>query len=176
MNKLRLNAGSPFFTGIAAVLFGVVMIAWPGTVVKSILVVIGWLLIAIGGLPILYSLMRRFPVSLISVIYLITGILVLIFKETFVNVVMWLFGIILILGAIQQFNILSSARKMGYSPKGYTYIYSGVLLLAGVVTLINPFGSMETLVQFFGFGLLFYGVTLLLNEIAIQRSQHKITE
>lgn len=173
MNKLGVNVGSPVFTGIAAIVFGVIMVAWPATVVKSILVVIGWLLIAIGGLPILYSLIRRYPVSFVSVIYLICGILVLIFKEVFVNVVMWIFGIILVLGAIQQFNILSSAKKMGYTPKAYTYLYAGVLLLAGVVALVNPFASMETLVMFFGFGLLFYGITLLLNELSIQRAHGK---
>lgn len=173
MNKLRLNAGSPIFTGIAAVVFGVIMVAWPATVVKSILVVIGWLLIAIGGLPILYSLIRKFPVSFIAVIYLICGILVLVFKEVFVNVVMWIFGIILVLGAIQQFNIISGAKKMGYTPKAYTYVYSGILLLAGIVALINPFASMETLVMFFGCGLLFYGVTLLLSEFSIQHARGK---
>lgn len=173
MNKLRLNAGSPIFTGIAAVIFGIIMVAWPATVVKSILVVIGWLLIAIGGLPILYSLIRKFPVSFIAVIYLICGILVLVFKDVFINVVMWIFGIILVLGAIQQFNIISGAKRMGYTPKSYTYVYSGILLLAGIVALINPFASMETLVMFFGCGLLFYGITLLLSELSIQHGRRK---
>lgn len=176
MNKLSFNAGSPLFTGVIAVIFSVLMIAWPGVVVRSMIAVLGWLMIIIGGLPVLYALIRKYQVPSISVIYLVCGILVLIFKDLFLNIAMWLLGIILILGAIQQFNILVAAKKMGYQPKAYTYLYSGVLLLAGVITLINPFASLETLVMFFGFALLFYGVTLLLNEIMIQRSQRKYTD
>lgn len=176
MNKLNVNAGSPLFTGVIAVLFSVLMIAWPGTVIKSMVTVLGWLMIVIGGLPLLYALIRKFPAPFVSVIYLVCGILALLFKEFFLNITMWILGIILLLGAIQQFNILREAKKMGYHPQLHSYIYPGVLLLAGIVTLVNPFASLETLVMFFGFALLFYGVTLLLNEIMIQRSQRAITD
>jgi hypothetical protein len=90
--------------------------------------------------------------------------------------VMWIFGLVLILAAIHQFNILSIAKRNGVALKFYHYIYSCVLLLAGVITMLNPFGSMEAMVMFFGFSLLFYGATLLLNEIALARQRRKIAQ
>ena len=176
MKNQTINGVSPLLTGVIALLFSIVMIAWPGEVVTYLMLVVGWMLVIIGGLPTLYALARRYPISFVSVICLVVGILVLLFQPLFLKGVMWLFGLILVLASIHQFNVLTVAKRAGMVVAGYNYLYPCVLLLAGVITLVDPFQQLEALVMFFGFGLLFYGITLLLSEIVIARSKPKIED
>jgi hypothetical protein len=59
--KKKFNPSSPYFTGVLAFIAGAVMIAWPSAIVRSLLTVVGALLICIGALPILFSLIKRCP-------------------------------------------------------------------------------------------------------------------
>lgn len=165
---IAVNTDSPYFTGVVALLLGIVMVLFPQTVVDFSLDIIGWFLILLGGAPLVYALIKKYPVSLVGVIYLLAGILILIFKTFFVNILMGILGAILILAAFQQFNIIAARKQSGYNVHMYVYIYPVVLLLAGVITLINPFSAMGTLVVFFGCGLLFFGITMVLNRFLLK--------
>lgn len=166
---LVVNTASPYFSGILALLLGLGMLIWPGFVLKFTLDIIGWFLIIIGVTPTLYALIKKYPVPVMNVTFLIAGILILIFKPFFVSVLMWIFGLILILGGIQQLNMLSAAKQNGYLIKGSSYIYPSILLLLGVITLIDPFGTSETLIMFFGAGLLFFGLTMIIGRATLKR-------
>lgn len=166
---ITVNTSSPFVSGALAILLGLLMVTNPGFVVHSFLVIVGWFLILMGVFPIIYSLIKKYPVSFISVIYLIGGILLLIFKGWFLTPLIWIFGIVLILAAIQQFNMFASAKSNGYTIPAYSYLYPAVLLLTGIITIINPFGSLEALVIFAGIALLFYGISTILNRILLKK-------
>jgi hypothetical protein len=106
---------------------------------------------------------------MVSVIFLIIGIIILIFNQSLVNTIMWIFGIILILASVQQLNMLMAAKKQGFIISKYAYIYPTILLIGGVVIMFNPFASLQTLVIFFGCFLAFFGLTTLVSKISIKR-------
>ena len=166
---LSSTTSSPYFIGILSLLLGLVMIIWPEQIVSFVVIIIGWFLVLTGAIPIIINLIKKYPISFVSVIYLIAGIFILIFNHALVNLIMWIFGIILILAAVQQFNMYAASKKLGYKIHNYAYIYPAVLLLGGVITLINPFGSLSTLVIFFGCFLLFFGITMLISKSAMQK-------
>jgi uncharacterized membrane protein HdeD (DUF308 family) len=83
---------------------------------------------------------------------------------------------VLVLGSIHQFNILTVAKRAGLVVKAYNYLYPTILLLIGIITLTRPSEQMHAIVMLFGFGLLFYGITLLLSEITIARAKPRVEE
>ncbi|MDO5572238.1 MAG: DUF308 domain-containing protein [Bacteroidales bacterium] len=168
-SKISFNTSSPYFIGIISLLAGLAMILWPGYVVSFSVLIIGWFLVIMGALPIIYSLIKKLPISMISVIFLIAGIIILIFNRSLVNMIMWIFGIILILASVQQLNMMSLAKKEGFIISKWSYLYPTILLLGGVVILLNPFSSLQTLVIFFGCFLLFFGITMLVSRISIKK-------
>ncbi len=170
MNTTKFNSTSPYISSVLAIILGSSMVAWPGMVLDSIMTFLGWFLLILGGLPIIYSLVKKLPVSFMSAVFLIAGIIILLFGGLFLSVMMWVFGIILIFAAINQFNILSAARNNGYTVQSFSYISPVVLLVVGMITIFNPFVANLALVRFFGFGVLFYGVTMLVNQLTIKKA------
>ncbi len=169
MNTTKFNSASPYISSALAIILGVSMVAWPAVVLNSIMTFLGWFLLILGGVPILYSIVKKLPVSFMSAVFLIAGIIILIFGGLFMNILMWVFGIVLIFGAINQFNVLSTARNNGYTVQSYSYISPVVLLVVGMITIFNPFGANLALVRFFGFGVLFYGISMLVNQLTMKK-------
>ncbi len=169
MQTKNMNVASPYVSGIAALILGTVMVAWPNEVLVSVITIVGWFLVIIGATPMVYSLVKQYPVSYMSVTFFVSGVLLLFFGGFFMSLLMWILGFILIFGSIHQFNQLSVARQMGYTPRSYSYFSPVILLLAGVITIFNPFNSMAVLVTFFGASLLFYGISLLINQMLLQK-------
>ena len=174
MQNVKINTSSPYFTGALAILLGLVMCIWPSQIIKYIINILGWFMILTGGIPIIISLIKKRPISLVSVITLIFGIVILSFAYFFINVVMWIFGIILIIGAIQQFNIMNEAKRGGAKVSFVNMIYPALLLLAGVLILVNTFTTIETVVIFFGASTIFYGLTIILNQYRFNKMLNEI--
>ena len=170
MNTSKFNSTSPYISSALAIILGSSMVAWPGMVLDSIMTFLGWFLLVLGGVPIVYSLVKKLPVSFMSAVFLIAGVIILMLGGLFLSVMMWVFGIILIFAAINQFNILSVARNSGYTVQSFSYISPVVLLIVGLITIFNPFAANMALVQFFGFGVLFYGVSMLVNQLTMKKT------
>ena len=83
MQNLKINATSPYFTGILAILLGLLMAIWPGQVVHYMVAILGWFFVIIGAVPVIMSLVRKSPVAIFSVIVLIIGIRILCFADKF---------------------------------------------------------------------------------------------
>ncbi len=169
MSTTKFNSASPYISSALAIILGAAMVAWPGMVLDSIMTFLGWFLLFLGGVPIIYSLIKKLPVSFMSAVFLIAGIIILMFGGLFLSVIMWVFGIILIFAAINQFNVLSTARNNGYTIQSFSYISPVVLLVVGMITIFNPFAANMALVRFFGFGILFYGISMLVNQLTMKK-------
>lgn len=168
--KIIERLGSPSFSAVVTILMGVIMIIWPENIVSFLLKIIGIFLLVWGAVPIIYSFTKKTRVSILDAILLVSGLMILVFSSLFQALLMWIFGLVLIIGAIRQFNQLSDAKRVGYYVAGNNYIYPAALMILGIITLVNPFSTQKMLVIFFGFGLLFYGITTIFAELAITRN------
>ena len=79
MQNLKINATSPYFTGILAILLGLLMAIWPGKVVHSMVAILGWFVVIICAVPVMMSLVRKSPVAIFSVFVFIIVIILLFF-------------------------------------------------------------------------------------------------
>ncbi len=150
-------------------LLGLAMIIWSGSLIKLILQIIGWFLIVYGALPVLTSLARKKPIPYISFIIFIIGIFVLLFQGVMQTILMWILGVVILLSAVQQINMLSAMKKEGYNIKVISYIYPFVLVAIGVLSIIDPFEAEQTLITLFGCGMIFYSITTIISRVTSQK-------
>lgn len=148
---------------IVAALVGLVLVIWPDTAVKSIVIVIGSVLLLLGAVTMIFSKRpeedrNRSILSINGAITLIFGLVLVVFPAFFVGIIMFLFGAILLIVGISEVAALLSARNETNAPLS---LVAGPIIttLCGVVIFFNPFSTMEWLFVFFGISLLVYSLT-----------------
>lgn len=148
---------------IVAALVGLVLVIWPDTAVKSIVIVIGSVLLLLGAVTMIFSKRpeedrNRSILSINGAVSLIFGLVLVVFPAFFVGIIMFLFGAILLIIGISEVAALLSARNETNAPLS---LVGGPIIttLCGVVIFFNPFSTMEWLFVFFGISLLVYSLT-----------------
>ena len=88
---------------------------------------------------------------------LLFGVMLVAVPDFFVSVLMYLLGIILIVGAIEQIITLIRVRKMTDIPVAF-YVIPLLILIAGILVLFNPFKTAATIFILIGITCLIYGI------------------
>lgn len=152
---------------IVAALFGLVLIIWPGAAVKTIVIVIGSVLMLLGAVTMIFSKKpeedrNRSILSINGIISLIFGLILVVFPGFFVGIIMFLFGTILLIIGVSEVAGAVAARSEANAPLS---IFIGPLITTacGIVIFFNPFSTMEWLFIFFGISLLVYSLTELIS-------------
>lgn len=167
------NFRSSVFRAILSIALGVVLVIWPGTALKYIIMLIGVIFLITGLVSFIVSYKRRDerPRGLLSfsgIGSILLGLLLVCAPSIFATIFMFILGFILVLAAVGQFVTLAAARQFGYvSP--VSYLFPVLILIAGIIVLFDPFQSAESVFVLFGIAVIFYGVTDLLNQYTIKR-------
>lgn len=167
------NFRGAVYRAILAIILGLVLVIWPGTALKYIIMLIGLLFLITGLIAFIISNRNReerrkslVPFSGIGSMAL--GLLLLCLPSTFATIFMFILGFILVIAAVGQFVTLAAARQFGYvSP--VSYLFPILILIAGIIVLFDPFTSAESVFILFGITAIFYGVTDLINQYSIRR-------
>lgn len=167
------NFKGAVYRAILAIILGLVLVIWPGTALKYIIMLIGLLFLITGLIAFIISNRNReerqkslIPFSGIGSMAL--GLLLLCLPSTFATIFMFILGFILVIAAVGQFVTLAAARQFGYvSP--VSYLFPILILIAGIIVLFDPFTSAESVFILFGITAIFYGVTDLINQYSIRR-------
>lgn len=135
-------------SSLCALVIGILLVTWPDVAVSYLVITIG-VLFLIPGLVGLFSYLALlnkskadaprpvFPiVALGSTLF---GVWLIIMPSFFVGVLMYVLGILLVLGGISQLANLIAARS--FMP--VVYIVPVLILAAGITVLFNPFATAE---------------------------------
>ena len=173
------NFKGSLFRSVLAIILGLVLVIWPGTALRYIIMFIGVIFLITGIIAFVLSSKYReersrsfAPMSGVGSILL--GLLLLCLPTTFEKVFIFLLGFILVVTAIGEFVTLFTARQWGpVSP--VRYLFPVLILIAGIVVLFDPFTVAESVLILFGITAIFYGVTDILNKYSI-RKMRKVNE
>ena len=180
MNKylsFKTTEGS-IFRAIIMMLVGVLLILFPGEVVKSIISILGVLFIILGVISIIayYKPSSRsekresvFPYG--NVLLLVLGIIFVSVPSVFVSFTMIVLGVLIFGGGLWQIISLINLRKAGALVPGVLYFFPVLISAAGVVILFNPFATTAALFVFFGIVCLAYGIIELVNVFAVKNNK-----
>lgn len=160
---------------VFSIVLGVVLVMWPGTALNYIIMLIGALFLISGLISFAYSYRNRVDtkssglLSFNGIGSIILGLLLVCVPSAFAKVLMFVLGFILVVAAIGQMVVLSSAKKFGYSSPVFSYLFPALILIAGIIILFDPFKSAESIFILFGITAIFYGVTDLISQYNINR-------
>jgi len=171
---MKNSANSFLFRSVFAFMLGAILILWSGDALRFLVIAIGILFIILGMMPlILYFYLRCRKVHDISfphigLCFLIFGLMLVIAPTLFVNILMYLLGIILVLGGIELMYTLISARKWT-KVSIVIYLLPVLILIAGILILINPFQTAENIFILAGVTSLIYGIAELVSWLKFRR-------
>ncbi len=183
---------SSIFRALCAIVIGVLLIKFPGNTVKGITVAIGVLFFVSGLIScVTYFWSKRnvseykiydaegnlvageqptFPI--VGIGSAILGIILALTPTAFVSALMYIIGAILILGAINQYLNLISARRYG-RVSFWFWVMPTLILLTGVYVLVKPLAPLHTALLILGWCTLVYGVVELVNSLKFYRDKKK---
>jgi hypothetical protein len=101
-----------------------------------------------------------FPLHGIGSILL--GVWLCVMPDFFINFFMYLLGILLVIGGLQQLLFLNSCRKRTIVPFGF-YIVPSLIFLIGIFIIVNPFDTLTSTFKLFGLTSIIYGISELIN-------------
>ena len=193
---------SSVFRAICAIAIGIMLVKYPDNTVTWITIAIGILFLLSGIISIVVYVHTLRQVSkqeampdgayltdaegnrmaigkptfpLVGIGSAILGLLLALTPNIFATALMYIIGGILILGAINQFLNLLSARAFGKIGFGY-WIFPCIILLAGLFVIIKPLAPAAMAMVVLGWCTLLYGVTELINAIKIHNEKRKFAK
>ena len=162
--------------GLALVLIGIVLLIWPGIATTLLFGVIGGVCIVIGMVYVVRYFMLEAKVSITSfdlslgLVWIIGGVLVIIFKGLLISLLPILFGLIVLIGGVVKIQSTLSFRRMNAARWYIELICAGISIAFGVVILLNPFSTALLLMRVIGAALLVEGVMDLASRIFFKRA------
>lgn len=185
---------SSFFRAICSIIIGVLLLRNPENTVTWITLAIGVMFLLSGLFSTLAYLNARknnssdyvvtdaegrviskghptFP--LVGIGSIILGIMLVMSPTIFVEVLMYIMGGILILGALNQFMSLYNARRWGNISWGF-WVSPSLILLAGLYVIFQPMEAAALPMTIIGWCCLLYGASEVVNATKINLKKRGI--
>lgn len=186
---------SSVFRAICAIAIGILLVKYPDNTVEWLTVAIGVLFLLSGIISVVvYVNARRhwsevtitdaegrvitnqrptFP--LVGIGSIILGAMLALTPNVFITALMYIIGLALILGAINQFMALAALRRFAQVGFGY-WVFPSVILLIGLFVVIRPMESPSMAMCILGWCSLLYGVTELINALKIHNGHRQFNQ
>ena len=158
-------------SSICALIIGVLLVVWPDVAINYLVITIGVLFLLPGlfGLVSYLSYARKqeqsgihvgFPViALGSTLF---GFWLMISPAFFVNILMYVLGVLLVFGGLSQIMNFVSLRAYAQVPLG-VFVIPVLILSAGILVLFNPFEAATVPFMILGISGIVYGTTDLIR-------------
>lgn len=179
---------SSVFRAICAIITGILLINNPDSTVRWITIAIGVMFLVSGVISCatylnarknaigaeIYDAEGRLiasprpPFPLVGIGSILLGLILAVIPGTFVKSLMYVLGVLIILGAVNQFIALAGARHVFRVPAWF-WVCPSVILITGIFVIVKPMESAELPLLIIGWCLLFYGVTECVNAVKIYR-------
>lgn len=161
MNTLKFSVTS----SICVLLIGVLLVAWPEAAVTYLVIAIGGLFFLPGLLGMVGYFMasskagtdRKPAFPIVGLGSLLLGLWLMVDPAFFVSFLMYLLGGMLVLGALFQFMNYWSYRTVAKVSVVF-YLMAGLMMVAGIVILLNPFQAAAVPFMILGISAIVYSV------------------
>lgn len=192
---------SAFFRAIVAIAMGVLLVKDPSGTLKWITILLGVLFLVVGvmscinyfvrvfqerkeaveidenGRPVRRSAFGKgrssFPMS--SAGSVLFGLVLILRPDLFDEILMYILGAFIIVGAINQFVKLALINRIA-RVHWLFWVFPVILLIAGVWLIIKPFAVLDTTMYAIGWCLLLLGVVECITAIKDYAASKKITD
>ena len=163
LRRIRVNF---VLTAILTLILGILLITSPGTAMRTVFLLVGWTLVISGAASLLTALLSRGqPVGqgdlVLGLVQVATGLVVLMRPGFLMSLAGIVVGFVLLIHGIHDIQHARESKALGYEWK----LSMGVGIAAvvmGLIVMVNPFSTLETLLRIAGIFLLVDGLADLL--------------
>ena len=163
LRRIRVNF---VLTAILTMILGILLITSPGTAMRTVFLLVGWTLVISGAASLFTALLSKGqPVGqgelVLGLVQAATGLVVLMRPGFLMSLTGIVVGFVLLIHGIHDIQHARESKALGYEWK----LSMGVGVAAavmGVIVMVNPFSTLETLLRIAGIFLLVDGVADLL--------------
>ncbi|MDD2242393.1 MAG: DUF308 domain-containing protein [Bacteroidales bacterium] len=158
---------------IFVLVLGFCLALWPTVSSKYIVLVLGWCFIAAGVANIIYAFTTRIFIHIVgmgyltaasAIIFLALGGWMLYMPQTFLDIIAFLFGTVLVVYGIAQLIHTYRFTKGGKN-EVLVYTLPVIALIIGVIFFFRSKDAIKLLTIFFGFGLILFGVAEVILDV-----------
>ncbi|WP_435127656.1 HdeD family acid-resistance protein [Actinacidiphila sp. bgisy144] len=160
------------FAGIAAIVLGVIVLAWPGETLLVVGVLFGIYLVASGVLQLAGAFGPHVPGAM-RALHFVTGALCVLLglicfrgaAESLLLLALWI-GFGWLLRGIMMLSVAISTE--GLPARGWQIFFGAITLIAGIVLIVSPFGSLAALTVVSGIWLLVLGISEVVHALSLR--------
>ncbi|MCD7836646.1 MAG: DUF308 domain-containing protein [Lachnospiraceae bacterium] len=162
IKEIRWNV---MLKGILYIILGIIALALPETMEKTIGYLLGVVLIIAGGISIISYLLRDVRENyyrddfVFGLVEIVIGIIVLLKVEIIISLIPILFGILVIISGCTKLQDAVDMKRMNYAGWIAMLILALINIVLGLVLIFNPFAAVELMFRVIGIGLIFSGIT-----------------
>ncbi len=163
LRRIRVNF---VLTAILTLILGILLITSPGTAMRTVFLLVGWTLVISGAASLLTAIFSRGqPVGqgdlVLGLVQVATGLVVLMRPGFLMSLAGIVVGFVLLIHGIHDIQHARESKALGYDWK-LTMGVGIAAVVMGLIVMVNPFSTMETLLRIAGVFLLTDGLADLL--------------
>lgn len=159
---------------IVALIGGVVLVVWPDIVQKWVVIILGALILAVGVASMIIAYLGKWQKEKVALLFLNSivdiafGIVLLVFPDFFVGLIMFVFGILLLVFGLGEVVNLARTRKIIAFPLAL-YLGPCLTTMVGIVMFFFPKESGEWIFILFGGTMLLYALSETVSTYLIRK-------
>ncbi len=163
LRRIRVNF---VLTAILTLILGILLITSPGTAMRTVFLLVGWTLVISGAASLFTALLSKGqPVGqgdlVLGLVQVATGLVVLMRPGFLMSLAGIVVGFVLLIHGIHDIQHARESKALGYEWKLSMGVGVAAVVM-GVIVMVNPFSTLETLLRIAGIFLLVDGVADLL--------------
>lgn len=149
-NSRWTGMGPNIGVAIVMLVLGVVVAAWPKLVFNSSVAVIALLLLVLGVYQLVMALRHRGGSLYGGIILIVLSLLAEGLATIIISMLPFFLGVLMVLFGINKIRSATTDREYVNVPAWPSVVYGVLTIIAGVLLLLNPFGTAMVAFRIFG--------------------------
>lgn len=172
--NIFLDRSYGYAKSIVALVGGLILVIWPEIIKKYIIFILGACILAVGIISLIMSYAGKWknekvPLLLLnSIVDMAFGLVLLIFPTFFSKLLMFVFGITLLVFGLGEIINLIRSSKIVKIPWGL-YVGPSITTILGVILFFYPNKSGNWLFIMFGITLLIYAISEFISTFMVRK-------
>ena len=167
------------------ILFGLVLLIWPGTTTRIVCMLLGGVLLIYGAFQVVICLMNRERTFLsqgmliLGIVLSVIGLWILLRPDMIIMAVPVIIGVVVLIHGVHNVIQAIDLQKENYDKWWIALLFGILTVIFGGVLVYNPFGAVEMVVRMIGIFLIYDGASdmwILSRVFKVKRDKEKVID
>lgn len=165
-------------TMIITAVLGAMLILYPEKTISYTAIVMGGCFILCGIIALInYGVKDKSSLTLtLAIIAVVAGIIICVAYRQIVSIIIFMLGIMLLIGGIVDLVNSIDAAVRRFRSSVVSIILAAASITIGILSIVNPFETQNTIVQVIGGGLIAFSVLEIITYVQVKKIAKAVRE